>query len=345
MKVFVRLALSCAAIVIAAAALGHAQQKVPFRNNIPVAPSGIPALPLPDAPVVYDTAEGQKIRVSVVVHGLANPWSLVWLPDGSMLVTERPGRLRVIRKGVLDPKPVEGVPAVFAAGLTGLMDVALHPQFAANSFVYLTYTKQVSAGPPAVTTLALARGRWNGAALVDTKEIFNAGPAVNGPARLTFGRDGTLYVTTGGVNGPDAQDPNSLAGKVLRLKDDGTVPADNPFAGKAQSPRRGLHDRPPQLARARRAPRHGPGLAARERAERRRRDQHPEAGSQLRLADRQLRPHVSRTVAVRPVLARGDRGPRRVLGAVHRRIGPGVLHGGPAAEVEGRRLRRGLAHR
>jgi glucose/arabinose dehydrogenase len=232
MKVFVRLALSCTAIVLAAAALGHAQQKVPFRNNIPVAPSGIPALPLPEAPVVYDTAEGQKIRVSVMVHGLANPWSLVWLPDGAMLVTERPGRLRVIRKGVLDPKPVEGVPAVFAAGLTGLMEVALHPQFAANSFVYLTYTRQVSAGPPAVTTLALARGRWNGTALVDTREIFNAGPAVNGPARLTFGRDGTLYVTTGGVNGPDAQDPNSLAGKVLRLKDDGTVPADNPFAGK-----------------------------------------------------------------------------------------------------------------
>ena len=232
MKISVRLALSCAAIVFAAAAFGHAQQKVPFRNNIPVAPSGIPALPLPDAPVVYDTAEGQKIRVSVMVHGLANPWSLVWLPDGSMLVTERPGRLRVIRKGVLDSKPVEGVPAVFAAGLTGLMEVALHPQFAANSLVYLTYTRQVSAGPPVVTTLALARGRWNGTALVDTKEIFNAGPAVNGPARLTFGRDATLYVTTGGVNGPDAQDPNSLAGKVLRLKDDGTVPADNPFAGK-----------------------------------------------------------------------------------------------------------------
>jgi aldose sugar dehydrogenase len=231
-KISVCLALVCTALVVAGGGVGHAQQRVPFRNNIPVAPSGIPALPLPDAPVVYDTAEGQKIRVSIVVRGLANPWSLVWLPDGSMLVTERPGRLRVIRKGVLDPKPVEGLPAIHAAGLNGLMEVALHPQFSSNNFVYLSYAKPVSAGPPVVTTLALARGRWNGAALMDTKEIFNAGDGVNGPARMTFGRDGALYVTTGGVNGPDAQNPNSLAGKVLRLKDDGTVPADNPFAGK-----------------------------------------------------------------------------------------------------------------
>jgi aldose sugar dehydrogenase len=103
MRIVVRLALPCTAIVIAATVLGSAQQRVPFRNNIPVAPQGIPAVPLPEAPVVYDTAEGQKIRVSVVVRGLANPWSLVWLPDGSLLVTERPGRLRVVRAGVLDP--------------------------------------------------------------------------------------------------------------------------------------------------------------------------------------------------------------------------------------------------
>ena len=277
-KIFVCLALVVHGAGSAAGGVGHAQQKVPFRNNIPVAPSGIPALPLPDAPVVYDTAEGQKIRVSVVVRGLANPWSLAWLPDGSMLVTERPGRLRVIRKGVLDPKPVKGLPAIHAAGLNGLMEVALHPQFASNSLVYLSYAKQVSAGPPVVTTLAVARGRWNGTALVDTKEIFNAGPGVNGPARMTFGRDGMLYVTTGGVNGPDAQDPNSLAGKVLRLKDDGTVPADNPFAGKANHRAEVYtigHRSSLGLAVH---PGTGPGVAARERAQRRRRDQHPEAG-------------------------------------------------------------------
>jgi glucose/arabinose dehydrogenase len=213
--------------------IGQAQQTVPFRGDIPVAPSGIPPLPLPDAPVVYDTAEGQRIRVTVLVRGLANPWSLAFLPDGAMLVTERPGRLRIVRKHVLDPEPVQGLPAVAAAGLNGLLDVVLHPQFAANGLVFVSYAKLVAAGTPLQTMLAVARGRWNGSALVETKDIFTAGPGVNGPARMVFGRDGMLYVTTGGVAGTVAQDPNSLAGKVLRLKDDGTVPPDNPFVGKA----------------------------------------------------------------------------------------------------------------
>ena len=212
---------------------GRAQQTVPFRGDIPVAPSGIPPLPLPDAPVVYDTAEGQRIRVSVLVRGLANPWSLAFLPDGAMLVTERPGRLRIVRRNVLDPEPVKGLPAVTAAGLNGLLDVALHPQFATNGLIYLSYAQLVAPGTPPQTMLAVARGRWNGSALVETRDIFTAGPGVNGPARMVFGRDGMLYVTTGGVAGTVAQDPNSLAGKVLRLKDDGTVPPDNPFVGKA----------------------------------------------------------------------------------------------------------------
>src|SRR5687768_12333088 len=87
-----------------------AQQKVPFRGDIPVAPAGIPRVPLPHEPVVYDTAEGQRIRVVVHARGLSHPWSATFLPDGAMLVTERDGRLRVIRNGVLDPKPVDGVP-------------------------------------------------------------------------------------------------------------------------------------------------------------------------------------------------------------------------------------------
>src|SRR5436190_4714521 len=217
----------------ATVALGHAQQKVPFRGEIPIAPSGIPMLPLPDGPVVYDTAEGQRIRVTVLVRGLANPWSLTFLPDGAMLVTERSGRLRLVRKNILEPEPVKGLPAVTSNGLNGLLDVVLHPQFASNGFVYLSYAKLVSAGPPVQTMLAVARARWTGSELTDTKDVFTAGPGVNGPARMAFGRDGMLYVTTGGVNGTVAQDPNSLAGKVLRLKDDGTVPPDNPFVGKA----------------------------------------------------------------------------------------------------------------
>jgi glucose/arabinose dehydrogenase len=208
---------------------GIAQQTVPFRGNTPVAPQGIPRLPLPDKPVELDTAEGQKIRVVVVATGLSHPWSLAFLPDGGLLVTERGGTLRIIRNGMLDPKPVAGVPAVRAMGLSGLMDVALHPQFAENRLVYLTYTKALNEKQ---TTLALARGRLDGQALADVRDIFVAGSGAGGASRIAFGRDGTLFMTTGGGGGNGAQDPNSHAGKVLRLRDDGSAPDDNPFVGR-----------------------------------------------------------------------------------------------------------------
>ncbi len=111
-------------------------------------------------------------------------------------------------------------------GLSGLMDVALHPRFSENRFVYLTYTKPVSDNQ---ATLALSRGRLNGNTLTEVRDIFVAGPGAGGASRIAFGHDGTLFMTTGG-NG--AQDPNSHAGKVLRLRDDGSVPPDNPFVGK-----------------------------------------------------------------------------------------------------------------
>jgi len=206
-----------------------AQQAVPFRNNIPVAPSGIPAVPLPDKPVIYDTAEGQRIRVVVVARGLSHPWALAFLPDGNMLVTERTGQLRIIRNGVLDPTPIAGVPAVRAAGLSGLMDVALHPQFAQNQYVYLTYTKPVDGTQ---NTLGLARGRLDGNTLTDVRDIFVAAPGTGGASRIAFGRDGTLFMTTGGGGDKGAQDPNSHAGKVLRLRDDGSAAPDNPFVGR-----------------------------------------------------------------------------------------------------------------
>jgi aldose sugar dehydrogenase len=209
---------------------GSAQQTVPFRGDTPIAPSGIPKIALPDHPVTYDTAEGQRIRVVVHAQGLSHPWSLAFLPDGAMLVTERDGRLRLIRNGTVDPKPVEGLPTVRRAGLAGLMDVTLHPQFATNSFVYVSYSKPLNEKENAT---AIARGRWDGSALTDVKDIFVAPAGVGGAARMAFGRDGTLYVTTSGGGANNAQDPNSLSGKVLRLKDDGTVPPDNPFVGRA----------------------------------------------------------------------------------------------------------------
>ena len=199
----------------------------------PFAAQGIPAVPLPDAPVTYDTAAGERIRVSVVTTGLTYPWGLAFLPDGGVLVTERLGTLRQIRDGVLDPTPIAGVPEVYTeAPLAGLMDVAAHPRFAENRFVYLTYSKPTASG----STVALARGRFEGAALSEVRDVFVADAEMNGGAsRLAFAPDGTLYMTLGGAFGglrPLAQDPASHVGKVLRLLDDGTAPDDNPFAGR-----------------------------------------------------------------------------------------------------------------
>ena len=227
-----RLASPAWAVLIASvcAVVPAAQQRVPFRNNIPVAPQGIPPVPLPEKPLQFHTAEGQDIRVVVVARGLVHPWSLAFLPDGGLLVTERPGRLRIVRDGVLDRRPLAGVPTVRAMGLSGLMDVALHPRFAENHYVYLTYTKPVG---DEQATLALARGRFEGGALTEVRDIFVASPGTGGASRIAFGLDGSLFMTTGGGGGNGAQDPNSYAGKVLRLRDDGTVPSDNPFVGRA----------------------------------------------------------------------------------------------------------------
>ena len=130
---------------------------------------GVPVPPLGAGPFVFDTAEQHKIRVTVVARGLSHPWAIAFLPDGSMLVTERPGRLRVIRNGVLDPTPIAGVPRVRTDGNGGLMDVALHPQFADNRLVYLTYTKPVENGKG---TPSLARGRLDGGALTDVRDLL-----------------------------------------------------------------------------------------------------------------------------------------------------------------------------
>jgi glucose/arabinose dehydrogenase len=206
-----------------------AQQTVPFRNNIPVAPQGLSLPPLPAEPVRYETAEGQSIELTVITRGLERPWSLAFVANDTILVTERGGTLRVIRSGKLDPEPVAGVPAVRAEGLAGLMDIALHPEFATNGYVYLAYSKPISAEDTAV---AIARGRWDGSALRDTSDVFVAGAETTGGARLAFGGDGMLYVSAGGGGDSHPQDPSSHGGKVLRLTPNGRVPQDNPFVGR-----------------------------------------------------------------------------------------------------------------
>ena len=211
-----------AVTLLAALSSTRAQQK----------PIGVPVPRLGAGPFIFDTAEQHKIKVAVVVKGLVHPWSLAFLPDGSILVTERPGRLRIIRDGLLDPKYITGLADVRTKGNGGLMDIALHPRFGENHLLYITYTKPVEndKGAP-----ALARGKFESGGLANVRDILvtDAYPGTGGlSARIAFGRDGMLYMATGGNVGTVAQEPDSLRGKVLRLRDDGSAPPDNPFANR-----------------------------------------------------------------------------------------------------------------
>jgi aldose sugar dehydrogenase len=231
------------AVLALAAVRGRAQQASGPQGGAQRAPTAPPPInwpspPLPDGPIVLDTGIQHQIRL-IVTKGLNQPWSMAFLPDGGILVAERPGRLRIVRNGVLDPNPIAGVPQVQARGLAGLMDLALHPRFSENKLVYFTYHKPAASntteGGNNAGTITLARGRWDGTALADVHDLFSA---IQGAfaSRIVFGKDGMLYMTVGTGDPPTAaraQDPNDLAGKVLRLRDDGTVPGDNPFAGRA----------------------------------------------------------------------------------------------------------------
>jgi glucose/arabinose dehydrogenase len=193
---------------------------------------------------VFDTNTKQRIRVITVATGLVHPWSIAFLPDGhTMLVAEQAGRLRVIRDGVLDPQPIWEAPAPPKPGNDNLHSVAVHPQFAQNQLVYVSYPKWGDRG----NTLAVARGRLEGAKLIDVREIFVADAwetSGNLAGRILFGPDRTLYVTVGDRDrlcciGKDdnslrikAQSLDNDVGKVLRIRDDGSIPPDNPFVGR-----------------------------------------------------------------------------------------------------------------
>jgi glucose/arabinose dehydrogenase len=164
---------------------------------------------------------------------LEQPWGMAFLPDGRLLITERPGRLRVFANGRLERAPVGGLPKVYARGQGGLLDVCLHPDFARNARLYLTYSGEGEGG--AATVLARAEFRNN--ALVGVQPIFEALPRTSGGlhfgSRVVFDRAGLLYVTCGErYQMQRAQNLADLGGKVVRLRDDGTVPPDNPFVGR-----------------------------------------------------------------------------------------------------------------
>jgi aldose sugar dehydrogenase len=189
--------------------------------------------PLPSFPQIYATSD-YEIRVVEVANGLANPWSMQFLPTDEMLITERAGRLRIVRGGTLDPEPIPGVPEVRITLLGGLLDVLLHPDFATNRMLYLSYAKGID---EAHSTTALSRARFDGKQLTEVEEIFVANTRSMSPTnfggRMVFGSDGKLYMTVGERQEQHrAQDTLDHGGKVLRLNDDGSVPDDNPFVGK-----------------------------------------------------------------------------------------------------------------
>jgi len=175
-----------------------------------------------------------QFKVVKLVEGLEYPWSLAFLPDGRMLVTEKPGRLRIISGGKLEPRPVDGLPQVTVHGQGGLQDVVLHPDFPKNGLVYLSYAER---GEDGVGT-ALARGRLRGNAIEKVEVLFRQSPkGTRGQhfgGRIVFDRAGYLYLTLGDRGEMErAQRPDDHAGSVIRLHDDGRVPKDNPFAGRA----------------------------------------------------------------------------------------------------------------
>ncbi|MDJ0569710.1 MAG: PQQ-dependent sugar dehydrogenase [Pleurocapsa sp. MO_192.B19] len=186
-----------------------------------------------------DVTVAENFRTTTVLQGLERPWSIAWLPDGSMLITERPGRLRIVRDGVLDSQPLPGVPEVFADGQGGLMDVSLHPNFRENRLIYLTY----SHGSEGENRTRVARATFDGKALQNLEVIFEVSQGKTGTqhfgSRIVWLPDNTMLVAIGdGGNPPiqldgdlirkQAQNINSHLGKVVRLNDDGCIPPNNP---------------------------------------------------------------------------------------------------------------------
>ena len=206
-----------------------------------------------DRPLVFDSATrgpegvsipGPKFRV-VAIQGFNSPYALAFLPNGDMLVTERGGKLRLLRGGKdLDPEPIAGVPEVINTSMRGMNDIALHPHYSENHWIYFTYYKPVPGSTNGRATLARAHYE-GGRALSDVQELLSTDEVIAGAsaAKIAFGPDGKIYMAIGvplprpasnpaSVTQTDAQNPNSLYGKILRLNDDGTAAKDNPFAGR-----------------------------------------------------------------------------------------------------------------
>jgi aldose sugar dehydrogenase len=231
------LARLAAALVAALPIAAPAQQ----QPNLGVAP-----VKLHDEPYTFDTAEQHGIKVSIVVRGLAHPFSLAFLPNGDALVSERGASLRLVHNAAggsgapaLDPQPVAGIPAQQPSRGAGLNEVKLHPKFADNRWVYFTYNKSGEQIPDTTpprrkAAVALGRGKFDGHTLTNVEEIFVGDWSASAlGSRLAFGGDGLLYMTTGAAFDDSAQRLDTVYGKVLRLTEDGKPAKDNPFVAKA----------------------------------------------------------------------------------------------------------------
>lgn len=181
------------------------------------------------------STDKHQVRVIEVVRGLEHPWGIAFLPDGRILVSERPGQLRLIVDGQLQRQPVTGLPTVLAQGQGGLLDVTLHPKFAENRLVYFSYTSVRTDG----ISVNVARGELTDSRLSQVQEIFRAEPGTRSGrhfgSRLVFDDQGYLFVTLGDHGQKErAQQPDDHAGSIIRLHDDGRIPADNPYREKSQ---------------------------------------------------------------------------------------------------------------
>lgn len=228
----IRVCVAPVVLLLMGAAAPAPHREVPLgANGTPVAPTGLDLVPLGKGPFTYRTGEGQDIRVTVLARDIEYPYALAFLPSGELLFTERTGRLRIMRNGVLDARPIDGGPPSVYEGRSGsigavhgYMSLAVHPQFASNGFIYLAYTKPLAGNARAS---AVARARLADGRLTEVRDLVSD-PGLRGALSLAMTADGKLWVATSG----DGQDPKTLGGKVLRLNDDGSVPTDNPFVGR-----------------------------------------------------------------------------------------------------------------
>jgi glucose/arabinose dehydrogenase len=238
-----RIGLASAGITIAACSAAPPNTAAVAPN---VAPTAAPTAEASPLQAVSPSSTARGFKQATVAEGLERPWGMAWLPDGSMLISEKAGRLRLLKNGVLEPTPIAGVPSVMSSGQGGLMDVSIHPRFAENRFVYLTY----ASGTADANRTRIARARFDGKALQDLRVIFEVSQVKSGTqhfgSRILWLPDGTMLVAIGdGGNPPvqlegalirkQAQNLRSRLGKIVRLNDDGSIPRDNPFATNANA--------------------------------------------------------------------------------------------------------------